>query len=212
MPKHCPICGASSDNTKFYGQFCESCTIERIKKDMPKSVEISICKRCGRIKSEGHYVEPSLEAIAKNIEKQFSSRGYIVEIEGGGDVYADVRLVSKSPEQPDMALRVSIEYSKTLCPVCQRRAAGYYEAIYQLRGSEEKMQRFIKRLDRVFSGDEFISRIEKVDNGYDVYLSSKSLASAFLAENRIKAVASYSLHGMRNGKRVYRNTYSISFA
>ena len=49
-----------------------------------------------------------------------------------------------------------------------------------------------------------------MDNGYDVYVSNKLLANAFIAERNIVAKTSYTLSGLnKSGKKVYKNTYAI---
>ena len=56
----------------------------------------------------------------------------------------------------------------------------------------------------------FITKIHDVDNGVDIYISDKKIASGMLLHMRIKPLISYTLYGLgKNGKRVYRNTYSI---
>jgi NMD protein affecting ribosome stability and mRNA decay len=50
-----------------------------------------------------------------------------------------------------------------------------------------------------------------MDNGLDVYLSSKSLATLFIMKQRLKPETSYTLAGVKQGKRVYKNTYALRF-
>ena len=68
----------------------------------------------------------------------------------------------------------------------------------------------ISKVNKYFERhQEFVTKIEQIDNGYDMYLSSKKLVTAFLSLMNIKATVSYTLHGLRKGKKIYRNTYSI---
>ena len=51
--------------------------------------------------------------------------------------------------------------------------------------------------------------IVDVDNGVDVYVSSRALTTSFLSKRNLKHVDSYTLHTEKQGKRLYRSTYAV---
>ncbi|MDE1825544.1 MAG: hypothetical protein KGH61_03650 [Candidatus Micrarchaeota archaeon] len=208
MPKHCPICNRSSSDAHFYGEFCEFCTIERLGTRLPSELKIVVCKRCARIKVDGVFIEKSDEALGTLLSKGFKEfdTKLISSIEGAAIVELD------RPEDNIMGIRreVELRYSKAMCPKCNRKSAGYYEAVVQLRGSFERTNKMAHKIEKYINDcDEFISKIETVTNGYDLYLSSKKAMSAFVSERGLKPVMSYELYGTKNGKRLYRNTYAL---
>ena len=106
---------------------------------------------------------------------------------------------------------IEIKYSKMTCESCYKKQGGYFEATLQLRGDDERAERFAERFKKyIEERGGFISEVKKVEGGYDIYVNSKVLASAYLREREIKATASYTLSGLnKSGKKVYKNTYAI---
>ncbi|HIH50177.1 TPA: hypothetical protein HA291_01835, partial [Candidatus Micrarchaeota archaeon] len=87
---------------------------------------------------------------------------------------------------------------------------GYYEALVQLRGDWDRINSLIRNITKyVERRNGFIAKIEKVENGKDVYLSDKLMANAFFHDYDLKPTRSFRLYGMKRGKKVYRNTYSL---
>ena len=208
MTKHCPICNRSSNDTKFFGEFCEFCTKERLGARIPKSAKIMQCKRCGRIKVSGNFVEKNDSNVEAALKKEF--KGFLLKLLSYTDTGAIVEL--ELPEQEISGLRQEIElkFAKAMCDRCNMQSGGYYEAVFQLRGSQEKIERTVERINKFFQkNDGFISKVLESDGGYDVYVSSKKLATEFVQERRLKPIMSYQLYGQRGGKRVYRNIYAL---
>jgi len=60
---------------------------------------------------------------------------------------------------------------------------------------------------------DFLSNVEKIDGGYDYYLSTEKMNKKILSELRSKfdpdIERSYELVGERDGQRVYRNIVSV---
>jgi len=61
------LCNNSSDKIRFIGEFCEECTIKKIKKLVPHKLKIEFCRRCGRLKVRGEYVEDNDKELAEAI-------------------------------------------------------------------------------------------------------------------------------------------------
>jgi NMD protein affecting ribosome stability and mRNA decay len=109
-------------------------------------------------------------------------------------------------------LTVEITQKKALCEMCYKKACNYYEAVIQLRGNNYKIARFIERITRFFDvNNEFITKMERADDGTNLYLSNKRLAQAYISKNRLHSTNSYTLSGVKNGKRIFKNTYSIRY-
>ena len=110
------------------------------------------------------------------------------------------------------------------CPKCSKIKGSYFESILQVRCRDRSLDRGVKELileqieDMVERAafenrDLFISKIEELHGGFDVYLSSnnlgrmisKELAAAYGAETK----ESSSLVGKKDGKDVYRITFLV---
>lgn len=207
MVKHCPICNRTSDKFTFYGEFCSECTKKDIVAKVNKDIEITRCKRCGRIRIPSMFAPPDGDGVEAIINRQIKpyrfKLGEVVGNRAEGMVIDD----SKRAEA-DYGFEIS--FKDTLCERCARLASGYYEAVFQLRGGRKKVDAMAGRIERYFEHYlEFISRITDVDNGTDVYVSSKTMATSFVKRNRLKPTMSYTLWGLKNGKKFYRNTYAI---
>ncbi len=211
MPKHCPLCNRSSDEFKFYGEFCEVCTRDMLSKKIPKEIHIDRCRVCKRIRLGDSFVEESDASIEDALRHALNK--YELKLDSYNPLLgiANVKIWAESNNDKIMLeKRISIKYKKTICKQCSRRLGGYFEAVFQIRGSKEKVDAFKQGVKNFFeANNEFITREEEVDGGIDLYLSNKKLASSYLSMLRIKATRSYTLHTVKNGKKLYRNTYSI---
>jgi nonsense-mediated mRNA decay protein 3 len=210
MPKYCPICNRSSDEYEFFGAFCEICSKEKLSKKIPNEVEITRCNRCKRIKLAGSFVEENKLSIAEEIKK--SIKNIAVKVNDYNPAGVASITVTEVIDGKELKLdkTLSIKYVDTLCQQCARKAGGYYEAVLQLRGDASKIPRLERSIASFFeSNDEFISKEIEVANGIDIYVSSKKLVSAMLSSMRLKAKTSYTLYSVKNGKKIYRNTYAI---
>ncbi|MGB9732418.1 MAG: NMD3-related protein [Candidatus Micrarchaeia archaeon] len=211
MAKHCPICNRSSDEFKFYGEFCEVCTREMVDKKLPKEIHIDRCRVCKRIRLGNSFVEENDASIEEELRHALSKYEVKLRSYNQGVGVANVSIATEvSGERLVLDKRISIKYNRTICKQCSRRLGGYFEAIFQIRGSKEKVENFKNSVKNFFeANNEFVTKEEEVNGGVDLYLSSKKLASNYLSMFRIKANTSYTLHTVKNGKKLYRNTYSI---
>ena len=211
MPKFCPTCGNSGDKAKFFGNFCENCSKEKFLSKLPKIVEIVVCKRCGKIKSGGSFVPPNGRNIEIAIKPQMGK--YTVHMIDYDN--ESTRLdVSDETEFGTLSVETTVQIvqKKALCDMCYKKACNYYEAVIQLRGNNYKIARFIERITRFFDmNNEFITKIDYEADGPNVYLSNKRLAQAYISKNRLHSTNSFTLAGVKNGKRVYKNTYAIRY-
>jgi len=104
---------------------------------------------------------------------------------------------------------VPIEFLPAICTDCTRSSGGYYEAIIQIRGDEERVKKFQEKFLRDISRASFVSKIEEMKEGADIYVGSKAAAAELLRSYRKKPTRSAKLFGMKDGKRIYRTTYCV---
>ncbi|MDE1870482.1 MAG: hypothetical protein KGH71_05915 [Candidatus Micrarchaeota archaeon] len=208
MARHCPTCNRSSDDTRFFGEFCEHCVIEKLGNKIPEELKIIVCKRCGRVRLGNEFMDRDDSVLEAILAKGF--KGWDVKLISSIEGAAIVDL--SRPEDHIDAIRKEIKlfYGRQLCPKCNRRAASYYEGIIQLRGDPERIQKMMLKLEKVFeANDEFFSKVESTQNGINIFVSSKKLTSAFMSERGLKPTMSYELYGLKHGKKLYRNTYAL---
>ena len=210
MVKHCPTCDRSSETVRFLGEFCEVCVADGIKKGMADSVKAERCKSCGRLRASWGYAQLDKSSMEDVIRRslgtkcgvhvdRFDSSGADVrfrcEVEGGTAVFGK---------------RIRILVKDTMCTDCYRKTSGYYEAIVQLRGPEGQVDRMMKRLfSFIEARGGFVSRVEELEEGYNIYVSDKKAAGNFFHLNKLKPKRSFTLYGITRGNKVYRNVYLL---
>ncbi len=209
--KRCPRCNRPESEVKFYGEFCENCARRDVADKVKNKVEIMLCKKCGKIRVSGEFVDFSEESLEDAINRQIKTNRFkLVEF---NDKMAK-GLIMERTRDGTIKSDFQVELAKKIvtCDACYKKSAGYYEAVFQLRGNLQKINTFIGRIERYFEKHGgFITRTEDTDNGIEVFVSSKSIASALISASRLKPVRSYTLSGVKNGKKVYRNTYTLRF-
>jgi nonsense-mediated mRNA decay protein 3 len=208
---NCPTCSRSSKDCRFVGDFCEFCAIDIAKRQAPASVEIEQCRLCGRIRLKGVYQDMDGDSIRAAIESEMKMRDWNVEVVSFTDKEVLVRFYYGAGKEPiSFEKGLHLKVSHRTCTDCFRKSSGYYEAIVQLRGNADRVERESGRIGRYMqSRGAFVSKVEKIEGGSDVYLSSKALANEFFMQRKLKPKKSFTLYGMKNGKRLYRNTYFL---
>ncbi len=212
MLKYCPTCNRSSDEVRFIGEFCEVCVADRLKEKIADSAGVERCKSCERIRTREGYAVPDKNTVKDAISFSMKPKCDIF-IDSFDWKAAEVRFRCEvDGEKVAFAKKINIRVTKTMCIDCYRKTSGYYEAIVQLRGDAERCERVMKRLlTFIDRRDTFASRIDELSNGYDLYLSNKKTASAFFEYYDLKPKRSYSLYGLKGGKKIYRNIYLLRF-
>lgn len=208
---NCPTCNRTSDDARFIGDFCEFCAADALKKKIPESVEIEQCRLCGRIRLSGAYYIMDKNALAAAIGSRLKLRDWAAKVKDHKDRQVLV-LFSYRDTKPlisfEKVMRLRIVH-KT-CQDDYRRSSGYYEAIVQFRGSPERVDAELERITRhIEENGAFISKVERGERGCDIYLSSKALAEGFFSKRKLKPKKSFQLYSIREGKKLYRNTYFV---
>ncbi|MDI3541287.1 MAG: ribosomal export protein [Candidatus Methanomethylophilaceae archaeon] len=158
--------------------------------------------------------DAEVKALGSSVERQ-DDRNMLVKIEA--EMLIDDHEVRAEAE-------TVVRIKNTVCQRCSRRSGNYYEAVLQLRASgkaldgdlkETMLQRVMEKVDAAAVGDRqvFISKVEEMHGGLDIYLSSmslsKSIAHELVNEFGAEMKESSSLVGRKGGENVYRATHLV---
>ncbi|MFQ6056114.1 MAG: 60S ribosomal export protein NMD3 [Methanosarcinales archaeon] len=233
----CPKCGIETH--QFYGKVCKNCFLKDFKLfDIPKILKAKICPFCGSYFKSGKWilykdlkdiifsiVEDSLEIYknAKDIKINLipetgatnETSTFMVTIQ----VDAQVRDI-KIKEEAKITVRIKSE----TCDTCSRISGGYYEGIVQIRAenrypSQEEREKCIDLAYKVIEHNQdtdryaFITDIKKLKEGTDIYVGSlnigRKLCRAIIENFGGKFTESPKLYGRKNGKDLYRISFSV---
>ncbi|MGC8651915.1 MAG: NMD3-related protein [Candidatus Micrarchaeia archaeon] len=212
MTKYCPICNKSSDEVKFFGEICEYCTADMLRKKLPSTAKIYTCRFCGRVKAGADFEKLGKASLARALQHQLGLSDCKLSVDTYDVEHRSV-VVALSCYEGELNFKkeVKLDIEHKTCQMCYRMHSGYYEAVLQLRGGGEAVKKMMARFSSyVERHGAFIAREEEVRNGYDLYVSDKLVANGFFDYYRLKPAKSYELYGMKRGKKVYRNIYALS--
>jgi nonsense-mediated mRNA decay protein 3 len=209
---------------------CRECLIDSLHIEFPQSLDLQICPKCGarKLKNRWEY-NRSDASIAKALESKIHAGERDASIHVDMDsISIERRSASYSAKidwpgvaQMEVPGTIELVVSRISCPQCNKLTGSYYEAILQLRsvsekiGLEEMLQFSTKAFSRYESIERgsFISKVEKKDEGYDIYMGNNSDAKklASLIQDRFSTSlkVSKTLAGRKNGEDFYRYTYSL---
>lgn len=230
----CVRCGAECEES--LDGLCIDCWLAgRRLVELPHHVDLSVCTNCGEFESGGRWFarEPlvaiqdaaadalmavrgaEVTAISTSVEEQ-DPRTFVVTVAAECDVMG-----YRAEGEASTIVRVK----NTVCRRCSRQLGSYYEAILQLRSSSGRLDEGIREeavamvensvsRQAVNNRQLFITKMEDVPGGVDVYLSSialgksiaKELSEAYCAETK----ESPKLVGQTtDGQDMYRLTYLV---
>ncbi len=201
----CPRCGKTSNEKEFIDAFCVDC--HHVDIIMPKDIVFETCKRCEKIKFRGSWQGVS--------EKEFNN--YIIRKCRGDFFNAEYNRKEGSItffiKRLNKILRINkwidVTFNKNLCPDCSKMSGGYYEAIIQLRGNEQRIAKLASILARELVKTTFISKVDEKKEGTDIYIGSNVAALEIVKQLGYTYGISRKLFGLKEGKRTYRTTYVI---
>jgi NMD protein affecting ribosome stability and mRNA decay len=186
--RFCPKCGKSIKD----GEFCDECRESTIldTKNL-KLKNLLICEECSRIflkntwKSSYNLKKDIENHIKEEIKKnqRFDSDVKITVFIPGDfkekldyakkKVLLEVKLGLKKQNQKEDYL-LNQRLIKEICDKCGKKNTEYFEGVFQLRNPSEKLLQF---LDEEFYNAEkeriFVTKYQKLKNGYDYYITSK---------------------------------------
>jgi NMD protein affecting ribosome stability and mRNA decay len=197
MERVCPTCGTSSEKTHFDGDFCEKCS--RISINCPDKVPISQCSVCKKLAK----YKSTEEGVLAAVKGDYASAKYDVPNAILTVIFKKGGIIIERKKIVEIGIR------KEICSDCNKRAGGYYEAIVQIRGKEERMARAIKILTEKLERLTFISKVVDRKEGSDLYTGDRKMTAQAIAEAGYKASRSEKLAGERDGKRLYRTSFCV---
>lgn len=231
----CPKCGKPT--TKLFQGKCKDCFLENfVLAEIAPVLHAKICSTCGARNVKNKWVEQGdleeivirtaedalfVHELADDIELYIEPRArtpylYNVHIE------VDAILLDETFHQE---LETEVRIVRESCDMCSRISGGYFEAIIQIRatnripGDEEKqeciniagsvLERLLNKGDRLA----FISSSLELKEGTDLYIGSSNAARHICKEITSRLGGSFSesasLQGMKDGKDMYRITFSL---
>ncbi|WP_414837896.1 NMD3-related protein [Candidatus Nanosalina sp. VS9-1] len=218
--KFCPRCGRETD--MLFGnekKLCPDCYPDKNDiLDIPREVEFTVCTVCGRMRKSGEWIEEySLQDQLAAKFSEFAEDDVEMELQFWEDEGLKVRVhAEKGPIQDFYDTEVSIEDDQ--CPDCSRFQGGFYKVKLQLRGEEplEPVSNEIVDIAAEATNDsrkDFLSNIDKVDHGFNFFLSTERITKKILTmlrdEYDPEIKRSYELIGEEGGEEVYRNVVSV---
>lgn len=211
MTIYCPTCNRSSEQAAFVGEFCEFCISDKLRRKLPEMIRVYQCRFCKKIKVVNTFEEDGERSLqrAVAVATKLDCKVKILEQRRNGIIrcrlYCNYEDGKVSFEQ-EFKLKIQNE----TCQRCYRISAGYYQGIVQLRGNRMKMAKITEKLKAYLEKNGgFITKIEDVTNGFDIYVSDKQVTNNFFIQKEMKPERSYRLFGVKNGKKMYRNTYAL---
>jgi len=232
--KFCPKCGAT-DKPLIKG-FCLNCFLQDHPEivQIDREIEFERCKKCGRIRVKGSWVEEREEnlmeiVLSKLKLKEFSKPEIEIDFEwldeASGNYKAEIKVKGEIDNQKVEVKRETLLKAKTVvCDPCMRLTSQYHEAILQIRGGKEtakkEFQDVLLQVNSLLATEEKKDSLAKVvelhwkKNGFDVWIGSKH-AAKIVAEKLAKkfkskvTVSSKLLGRDREGREKYRFTFCV---
>ncbi len=208
------ICVECGKEGKTYEGLCLDCYLKKKKLiDIPSKITITFCRNCDSYRIEktwkrGNFFEDLKRYIDSKIRADVNYK-----LDFDGKRVRCVGFFEGRKIQEEKEIEIIKKYR--LCDKCALKRGGYYEAILQIRGTKDykEIEKIIKR--KIKEKETFISKKEIVRGGIDYYIGNKKAAMAAVKEIKEKfggdVNISSSLVGLKEGKRIYRDTYSIRF-
>ncbi len=212
--KYCPTCSRSSKDARFIGEFCEFCIIEKISAGITDRAQIDRCRSCDRIRTPEGFAALDGKALAESLQHELHMRDCTVRAVrlDPQAMLAKARIVCEyENEMVAFDKEVHVRFRRMMCQQCYRQSSGYYEALVQLRGNSRAVEERAASIARFVEGrGSFLTRTEKIDYGYDVYVGDKEVVNEyFLLHKTLSPVRSYKLFGVKKGRKLFRNIYAL---
>lgn len=231
----CPRCGRECN--RLFNSVCRDCFFETFKLiELPHVLHVRICSTCGAHFHRGRW--ENIGNIEDVVLKAVENILFIHNEAGDVEIYLEPReitpytykvraevdaMIKEEPVHAEAETEVRIQ--RTACDMCSRESGGYFEAIIQIRAAgrfpteEEKrrcmaiaretMESMRKKGDRLA----FISDVLEQKEGIDFYMgsmnASRQVCRLITSELGGSFSESPTLVGMKDGKNLYRITFSL---
>jgi len=174
----CPRCGRETE--KFYDNLCLNCYLERMK---PITINIKVCKKCGRYFISNKGFESLDDAINFYIKKFLRKK---------------LEFIDYLPKE-----KINVNLKEFVCKECKEKYSRKIEAIIQIRGNKSK--EIMRRMN--LEGKEKDSGFDiEFSSKEDAKQLVKNIKKKY-KKSRVKI--SRKLVGLKNGKKVYKDTFAV---
>ncbi|MFH1393656.1 MAG: NMD3-related protein [Candidatus Micrarchaeota archaeon] len=203
----CPKCGKTDDAVKFIESFCVDCYPVNVK--VPeKKITVQICKHCNKMFLKGEWMRHSDKKIREQVVSKcrgdFKSAEY--DLENGIVNF----IIEKRGSEIKVGRKYAIESVTVTCPTCSRVSGGYFEAIVQLRGKDEKVEKNRKLFEGRLSKRTFITKETPQKGGIDLYVGNSKAVLELVRELGLNAKITTKLVGVKEGgRKAYRTSFAI---
>lgn len=231
----CPRCGREC--YRLFDSVCRNCFFETFKLiELPHVLHARICSVCGAHLHRSRW--ENIGSIEDVVLKAVENALFIHNEAGDVEIYLEPReitpyiyrvkaevdaVVREEPVHAEAETEVRIQ--RSACDMCSRESGGYFEAIIQIRAAgrfpaeEEKsrcmaiareaMESMKKKGDRLA----FISEVLEQKEVLDLYMgsmnASRQVCRLITSELGGSFSESPTLVGMKDGKNLYRITFSV---
>lgn len=229
----CIVCGEREG--EFKG-LCGQCFLKQhAVMETPDYVNIVLCPHCGAMKRGEHWLdmnEPEA-AVDRSVKEslafdpEVSSADVALEIEQESGLVYRARVIAKMhirglDASGEAEVIARIEHR--VCDVCSRLHGNYYESVVQLRGYSSKLSEnekeewleTVRSIVRSLSSSNrrvFLAKSVEMHGGLDFYLSTtdagRNVSRELARRTGASLKESKKLAGRKDGKDVYRTTYSV---
>ena len=207
--KFCFLCGKKTEN--LIKGYCEECYNKEFKLiESPKEISLTVCSKCNRIKHKNKWKDSEIDELLKDKIKILGKNvGIRIEKNDVLHIFAKGYL-NYSKKLKEEKHDIILKLNKIVCSDCSKRFGDYYEAILQLRGEVSEIMDFID--DQVIK-EKKIYRLERVKNGFNLYLVDKhfanTLSNVLKKRFNVKVKKTFKLITRREGKDIYRSVILV---
>ncbi|MFA5247294.1 MAG: NMD3-related protein [Candidatus Micrarchaeia archaeon] len=218
--KSCPQCGKPESAFKepFIGAFCSDCFTSKTPLfEIKLPLELERCQKCGKVRLLAQWVFPNSERISEYLGAklrsayEFKVKGCVLEPSEKSQLQATMTIEFVLPQGNTVEKKTTrtIALLPTMCAGCSQKSGGYFEAIIQLRGDEAKIARKTELIKAMIGNDSFVSKVETLKEGIDIYVGSHRSATNVLSRLKLAYTQANKLAGKKRGKNLYRRSYCV---
>lgn len=215
--KFCPRCGKETD--KFYENLCGECFLStlKFKGEVPRKIKIKICRNCG----DFFLGEQKVKNLEDGVRKELGKMLKYEEVEDvsyrifKNKVYLTIWLKYKDLRKREERV-CDLVIKRIVCKSCAMKKSGYYRLVLQVRVPEnltEKVMSIVQQIVEKLRREDklsFISKVEKMKNGFNVYLGSRRVGNkvvrAISQKYKTQIKRSREYVGMEDGRPIFRET------
>lgn len=211
---------------------CDSCLWDSLNIEAPGSIIEKTCPKCGAyFVGKGWIYKDGKEKWEKKVIENFTVNEPFKIVKGKitgknkleNSVTIEIEVERNGNDMRDETFQIPFIKESISCPTCNKVTGSYYEAKVQIRGMTGNITGEMERLAKILVSmveknhkddpESFISKIEYVKDGFDVYLGKRKDGDTFAKDMKTREICdiivSKTLAGVRDGKQFFRFTYLI---